>query len=402
MVGRVLPQRRKAWHSKARTGCKTCKARHLKCSEEKPQCQRCIRAGKSCGGYADNPKPWIFDPWSDRADGRCGSLAATASSEESISIVPLSDCVFTSPYTTREAQAALEFWLRLTTPEGTDCPGDIIRNTLGSYVPQAAWHLDVVRHSLLSAASTALVLEARASNMSLELQSTLSKQSVIQMHLAIQAILKERQPSLSTVLAAVMIAVVCVWTGRWEEYSRHICYCRDLGREVRARGDYVEGDLTTSVETMFHVLQPLPPISAMTGKSRMKYAVSILVSAKTWVDGLLPRLEPIPKCEPLKTALRAYRTRMKWTLCQWQRVYDQGEEQASAISVAESPFGPAVEHMQQYMQDDSDFNLPLLTTQLTLGFKTTLLYGASGDAQRMRDTAIACHAPVLALASHRP
>ncbi|OAP53893.1 hypothetical protein AYL99_11915 [Fonsecaea erecta] len=63
------------------------------------------------------------------------------------------------------------------------------------------------------------------------------------------------------------------------------------------------------------------------------------------------------------------------------------------VSVAGSPFGPTVAHMEQYLQDDSEFNLSLLTTQVTLGFKLTLLYGAKGDAQRMRDTATACHAP---------
>ncbi|OAP62067.1 hypothetical protein AYL99_04270 [Fonsecaea erecta] len=369
---------------------------------QSPPCEICILAGKICGGYADNPKPWIFDPWSDRADRRCENHAPTAFCGEPISIVRLSDDVLTSPYKTREARAALEFWLRLTTPAGTDCPADVIRNTLGSYIPQAAWNLDIVRHSLLSAASTALVLEARAANMSQELQSTLSKQSVIQMHMAIQAILKERQPALSTVLAALLIAIVCAWTGRWEEFNRHIYYCRDLGRDVRMKGEYVEGDLLTSIETMHLVLQPFPPMSATTRKARMVYAISVVTSAKAWIDGLLAKLEQLSAYEALKVALRAYRMRMKWTLWRWQKFYCPGTEKANPVSVAGSPFGPAVAHMEQYLQDDSDFNLSLFTTQVTLGFKLTLLYGASGDAQRMRDTATACHAPVLTLASTRP
>ncbi|KAE9971605.1 hypothetical protein EG327_009792 [Venturia inaequalis] len=36
---------------KARTGCLTCKLRHVKCDEAKPQCVRCTSLGRRCGGY---------------------------------------------------------------------------------------------------------------------------------------------------------------------------------------------------------------------------------------------------------------------------------------------------------------------------------------------------------------
>ncbi|KAH7014357.1 uncharacterized protein B0I36DRAFT_369321 [Microdochium trichocladiopsis] len=38
--------------SKVRTGCLTCKSRKVKCDEAKPECQRCVRAGRACEGYA--------------------------------------------------------------------------------------------------------------------------------------------------------------------------------------------------------------------------------------------------------------------------------------------------------------------------------------------------------------
>ncbi|KAK6081139.1 Autophagy-related protein 2-like protein 1 [Seiridium cupressi] len=40
-------------HNKARTGCITCKARRVKCDEQKPLCHRCERAGIDCEGYSD-------------------------------------------------------------------------------------------------------------------------------------------------------------------------------------------------------------------------------------------------------------------------------------------------------------------------------------------------------------
>ncbi|KAI1611751.1 hypothetical protein EDD36DRAFT_489932 [Exophiala viscosa] len=37
--------------SKTRTACITCKNRRVKCGEERPHCQRCIKAGRPCEGY---------------------------------------------------------------------------------------------------------------------------------------------------------------------------------------------------------------------------------------------------------------------------------------------------------------------------------------------------------------
>ncbi|KAF2159553.1 hypothetical protein M409DRAFT_70985 [Zasmidium cellare ATCC 36951] len=45
----IVRQRAKA--PKTRTGCKTCRQRHIKCDETKPACQRCARSGRQCGGY---------------------------------------------------------------------------------------------------------------------------------------------------------------------------------------------------------------------------------------------------------------------------------------------------------------------------------------------------------------
>ncbi|KAJ9610265.1 hypothetical protein H2200_005042 [Cladophialophora chaetospira] len=43
--------------TKVRTGCFTCKRRRVKCDEARPACNRCIKAGKPCEGYAINPNP---------------------------------------------------------------------------------------------------------------------------------------------------------------------------------------------------------------------------------------------------------------------------------------------------------------------------------------------------------
>jgi hypothetical protein len=46
-----IPTKRRAKHSKARTGCLTCKRRRVKCDESKPSCARCAKSGHGCAGY---------------------------------------------------------------------------------------------------------------------------------------------------------------------------------------------------------------------------------------------------------------------------------------------------------------------------------------------------------------
>ncbi|KAK3391163.1 hypothetical protein B0H63DRAFT_132810 [Podospora didyma] len=50
------PAGRRASTPKVRTGCVTCKNRHVKCDERKPTCQRCEKTGVDCGGYVPKPE----------------------------------------------------------------------------------------------------------------------------------------------------------------------------------------------------------------------------------------------------------------------------------------------------------------------------------------------------------
>ncbi|KAM3074120.1 hypothetical protein ACMFMG_003058 [Clarireedia jacksonii] len=43
--------------SKVRSGCITCKTRHVKCDEGRPACNRCIKAKRTCEGYAAPTSP---------------------------------------------------------------------------------------------------------------------------------------------------------------------------------------------------------------------------------------------------------------------------------------------------------------------------------------------------------
>ena len=50
-------KKKRASRPKVRTGCISCKARHVKCDERKPSCLRCEKAKQPCGGYVSREKP---------------------------------------------------------------------------------------------------------------------------------------------------------------------------------------------------------------------------------------------------------------------------------------------------------------------------------------------------------
>ncbi|KAL0943585.1 C6 zinc finger domain containing protein [Colletotrichum truncatum] len=56
---KAAPKARVGLNPRSRSGCVTCKAKHLKCDETRPACQQCSRKGINCGGYAQGLR-WSF------------------------------------------------------------------------------------------------------------------------------------------------------------------------------------------------------------------------------------------------------------------------------------------------------------------------------------------------------
>ena len=52
-----LSRRKRTSKPKVKSGCFTCKARHLKCDEGKPRCQQCQRDDLDCEGYIEEKTP---------------------------------------------------------------------------------------------------------------------------------------------------------------------------------------------------------------------------------------------------------------------------------------------------------------------------------------------------------
>ncbi|OAA33945.1 C6 zinc finger domain protein [Beauveria brongniartii RCEF 3172] len=52
-----LTIRKRRWAPRVRTGCWTCRSRHVKCDEVRPSCIRCRKGNRTCSGYLDSVAP---------------------------------------------------------------------------------------------------------------------------------------------------------------------------------------------------------------------------------------------------------------------------------------------------------------------------------------------------------
>ncbi|PIA94923.1 hypothetical protein CB0940_08096 [Cercospora beticola] len=108
--------RKRAKKPKTRTGCRTCRARHIKCDEARPACRRCVASNRECAGY-DVVRP------SATAGNQCSlllpkggmevELATASSSQPPLQALPLlhphhpmtKPATFFTPMSTYEAHA---------------------------------------------------------------------------------------------------------------------------------------------------------------------------------------------------------------------------------------------------------------------------------------------------------
>ncbi|KAG5774332.1 hypothetical protein H9Q69_005605 [Fusarium xylarioides] len=72
---------------RSRSGCVTCKAKHTKCDETRPECLRCIRKGVKCGGYWKEFK-WSFKHQPGEVNFEYAAPTSPTSSRRSSTIQP--------------------------------------------------------------------------------------------------------------------------------------------------------------------------------------------------------------------------------------------------------------------------------------------------------------------------
>ncbi|KAI9147439.1 Aspercryptin biosynthesis cluster-specific transcription regulator atnN [Paramyrothecium foliicola] len=96
---------RRAYHTKAKTGCWTCRIREVRCDERKPECVRCASTGRKCDGYTSS--------------SRSPSVSSTSASVSSLQLNSpdaAADLKLTLPRQSPEEVRSYRYFLEVTAP----------------------------------------------------------------------------------------------------------------------------------------------------------------------------------------------------------------------------------------------------------------------------------------------
>ncbi|KAM0156356.1 hypothetical protein ACHAPG_005343 [Botrytis cinerea] len=146
VIKKELPKRSRAFSTRAKTGCKTCKVRHVKCDEGRPGCRKCAATGRQCDGYAHctpspNPKPSALS----------SSIVPKSSSRATHqlpTIVP--DFLSPSLAVSDQEQHSFHFFHTQTAPQLSGCFGSKFWDY---FVLQASHREPAVRHAAIALGS---------------------------------------------------------------------------------------------------------------------------------------------------------------------------------------------------------------------------------------------------------
>lgn len=211
----MLAHRRKPKHSrvsapKVRTGCLTCKTRHLKCGEEKPICLRCKNDGFQCDGYLQSfvaantirkkPKkvyvPWLPTPMDTIRRGSDSERRFLHHVQQST----IKDLAFSSN--------RLEFWNRL--------------------VLAPAHSSEAVRHALVALGAAHWIFLTRPSSPSMALETHKLENLVLaQYNQAIQHLTSQMSESKTTDFHLTLVCCLIFFSlenlmGRYAESLQHL------------------------------------------------------------------------------------------------------------------------------------------------------------------------------------
>ncbi|KAH8666045.1 hypothetical protein BGZ60DRAFT_378218, partial [Tricladium varicosporioides] len=134
--------------SKVKTGCLTCKKRHMKCDETKPECTKCTSTGRICDGYVPPPKnrrrKVIHDASISKASPTATSRSPTLSPDS------ISDQVFTQlsllPDCTQQELRSIDYFTKVTIKQLGPWHK---ANFWDQHAPKAMYSEPSVRHAII-------------------------------------------------------------------------------------------------------------------------------------------------------------------------------------------------------------------------------------------------------------
>lgn len=203
--------RRRKWAPKQRSGCQTCKERHVKCDETKPQCVRCFKGNFFCKGFSPKPKD----------NGTKSDLTENAVATVENGRLTRYKIITSSPYRTRKEQQALDFYLHGTAKMMNR--SRIAPLMWRVVIPQVAFSNTCVRNALLSTAEYSRILYHDH-----KVTEKDEEQSLMWANKSIVSLINEDTPAEAVLLSALLLGCLDLFTGRWKTAYMHLQHALNM------------------------------------------------------------------------------------------------------------------------------------------------------------------------------
>jgi hypothetical protein len=265
----------KQHHSKVRTGCLTCKARHVKCDETRPICTRCSKGGYRCEGFKDPPKAWIFE-YADTTTSpekeissitfsRKSSTFSTGNKSNSTSAE--SDDLHNSEIVIKEAQKGVEFIAEPIGPYQTRDEQRALKRFLekivplitrysdpevwGIAIPQSSWGHPAVRNSLIAAAMVQEEVESRVRT------GSRNAKVIVHINAALRSLLEENPPVEVVIMTGLVLQFLETMNHQPKVALMHLRSTNRLVQEYKAKIEDSPGLHRARADFVVNTLEPV-------------------------------------------------------------------------------------------------------------------------------------------------
>ncbi|CZS82995.1 unnamed protein product [Fusarium graminearum] len=205
--------RQRAYHTKSRTGCRTCKIRKVRCDEQQPACDRCTSTARVCDGYAPH-KP-------------SSSISQSPSPQRHNSPNPTVDLRLVLPRQSPEEVRSYSYFLEVTAPS---LAGSFYADFWLSELPRVCLSDPAIWHAVVSLGSAH---EDFAENG----QESQSLFSLKQFNSSIQCLTESRSPRHADRWRALIVSTVftyiCTIKGLHHQTRIHLHAGCNLLREIQ-------------------------------------------------------------------------------------------------------------------------------------------------------------------------
>ncbi|EXK44519.1 hypothetical protein FOMG_03228 [Fusarium oxysporum f. sp. melonis 26406] len=229
---------------KVRTGCITCKIRHLKCDEAKPFCRRCHNDKMKCDGYAP-PKP--------EASKRSKRRDPSSKPEVAISLPLLSmQTVDQLSLLSDPEKVYLQHFLHWTAKQLS--PSSAAMNFWLKYALPMSYHYDAIRYSMIAVGASHRAYMAQS--LPYSRPDRLQRPVIQHYNRAISSILPimsaPSNENIHCILICCLLFMTCEGlTGRYDELLQHLAAGDTVFQSLRHQNSSDASDVLDGLVDMF-------------------------------------------------------------------------------------------------------------------------------------------------------